>query len=110
MILKDLYCQNLLPVKVFCDNNSTIKIVVNPIFHERTKHLNIDLHFVREIIISCVIEIVKIDSADQATNLLTKGLDTQQHNFFVLNCNLLTYSIIRLRESVKNMFSSGNIT
>ncbi|GJX51286.1 hypothetical protein Tco_0278131 [Tanacetum coccineum] len=43
-ILKDLYCSNLLPVKVFCDNNSIIRIAANPIFHERTKHLEIDLY------------------------------------------------------------------
>ncbi|GKC99434.1 ribonuclease H-like domain-containing protein, partial [Tanacetum coccineum] len=42
-ILKDFKCYNLLPVKVFCDNNSAIKIVANLIYHERTKHLEIDL-------------------------------------------------------------------
>ncbi|GJT32897.1 putative RNA-directed DNA polymerase [Tanacetum coccineum] len=47
-ILKDLDCSNLLPVKVFCDNSSAIKIADNPVFHERTKHLEIDLYFVRE--------------------------------------------------------------
>nr|GEZ33312.1 ribonuclease H-like domain-containing protein [Tanacetum cinerariifolium] len=50
--LKDLKCSNLLPVKVFCDSNSAIKIAINLIFHERTKHLEIDLHFVREKIIA----------------------------------------------------------
>ncbi|GJX96018.1 ribonuclease H-like domain-containing protein [Tanacetum coccineum] len=38
---------NLLPVKVFRDNSLAIKIAANPIFYERTKHLEIDLHFVR---------------------------------------------------------------
>ncbi|GJV62160.1 ribonuclease H-like domain-containing protein [Tanacetum coccineum] len=51
-ILNDLDCSNLLPVKVFCDNNSAIKIAANPIFHERTKHLEIDLPFVREKILA----------------------------------------------------------
>nr|GEU38285.1 hypothetical protein [Tanacetum cinerariifolium] len=47
-ILIELKCSNLLPVKVFCDNNSAIKFAANPIFHERTKHHEIDLHFVKE--------------------------------------------------------------
>lgn len=47
-ILKDLQCINLLPVDMHCDSNSAIKIAANPVFHERTKHLEIDLHFVRE--------------------------------------------------------------
>ncbi|GJW74648.1 ribonuclease H-like domain-containing protein [Tanacetum coccineum] len=46
-ILKDLQIENLLRVSLHCDNNSAIKIAANPVFHERTKHLEIDLHFVR---------------------------------------------------------------
>ncbi|GJS81200.1 ribonuclease H-like domain-containing protein [Tanacetum coccineum] len=42
-ILKDLQIGNLLPHSLRCDSNSTIKIDVNPVFHERTKHLEIDL-------------------------------------------------------------------
>nr|GFC31060.1 ribonuclease H-like domain-containing protein [Tanacetum cinerariifolium] len=79
-ILKDLDCSNLLPVKVFCDNSSTIKIVANPVFHERTKHLEIDLHFVREKILAGVIKTKKIDNANQIKDILTKGLDIKQHN------------------------------
>ncbi|GJR93404.1 ribonuclease H-like domain-containing protein [Tanacetum coccineum] len=47
-ILKDLNVENLLPVSLHCDSNSAIKIAANPVFHERTKHLQKDLHFVRE--------------------------------------------------------------
>ncbi|GJV27896.1 ribonuclease H-like domain-containing protein [Tanacetum coccineum] len=46
-ILKDLNIENILPVTLYCDSNSAIKIAANPVFHERTKHLEIDLHFVR---------------------------------------------------------------
>nr|GFD16090.1 uncharacterized mitochondrial protein AtMg00810-like [Tanacetum cinerariifolium] len=47
-ILKELNWKHLLPVNLFCDSQAAIKIAVNPVFHERTKHLEIDLHFVRE--------------------------------------------------------------
>nr|GEV93920.1 hypothetical protein [Tanacetum cinerariifolium] len=46
-ILTNLNCNKLLPVKVFCDNKSIIKIAANLSFHGRTKHLEIDLHFAR---------------------------------------------------------------
>ncbi|GJV05578.1 ribonuclease H-like domain-containing protein [Tanacetum coccineum] len=88
-ILKDLDCSNLLPVKVFCDNNSAIKIVANPVFHERTKHLEIDLHFVREKILARVIKTEKIDTANQITDILTKGLDIKQHNLLCSKLNLV---------------------
>ncbi|GKE63013.1 ribonuclease H-like domain-containing protein [Tanacetum coccineum] len=88
-ILKDLKCFNLLLVKVFSDSNSAIKIAANPIFHERTKHLEIDLHFVREKIVSGVIEIVKIETAYQIADILTKGLDTKQHNLLCYKMGLI---------------------
>ncbi|GJT64968.1 ribonuclease H-like domain-containing protein [Tanacetum coccineum] len=78
-ILKDLQFENLLPVSLHCDSNSAIKITVNPVFHERTKHLEINLHFVREKILKGVVKTVKVDSANQIADILTKGLDTIQH-------------------------------
>ncbi|GJU00031.1 putative RNA-directed DNA polymerase [Tanacetum coccineum] len=82
-ILKDLQCNDLLPVDLFCDSNSAIKIAANPVFHERTKHLEIDLHFVREKFLNGVVKTVKVDTANQIADIFTKGLDTLQHNFLV---------------------------
>ncbi|GKE75598.1 hypothetical protein Tco_1537639 [Tanacetum coccineum] len=73
-ILKDLHCENLLPDKLFCDSNPAIKIAVNPVFHERTKHLEIDLHFVREKILNGVFKTMEVDSTNQIADILTKGL------------------------------------
>ncbi|TMW88500.1 hypothetical protein EJD97_018495 [Solanum chilense] len=36
------------PVNMICDSKTAIKIAANPIFHERTKHFDIDCHFVQE--------------------------------------------------------------
>ncbi|GJW65017.1 ribonuclease H-like domain-containing protein [Tanacetum coccineum] len=57
--LKDLQVENLLPVSLHYDSNSAIKIAANQVFHKRTKHLEIDLHFVREKILNGVVKIVK---------------------------------------------------
>ncbi|GKB55722.1 ribonuclease H-like domain-containing protein, partial [Tanacetum coccineum] len=79
--LKDLKIKNLLPVNLHCDSNSAIKIASNPIFHERTKHLEIDLHFVRDFL-KGVVKTVKVDYANQITDVFTKGLGIVQHNCF----------------------------
>ncbi|GJT38309.1 ribonuclease H-like domain-containing protein [Tanacetum coccineum] len=60
-------------------SQAAIKILANHVFHERTKHLEIDLHFVRYKIIYCVIETKKISSSEQTADVLTKGLDKIQH-------------------------------
>ncbi|GJX39257.1 hypothetical protein Tco_0252560 [Tanacetum coccineum] len=77
--LKDFQIENLLPVLLHCDSNSAIKIAANPVFHERTKHLEIVLHFVREKVLKGVVKTVKVNSANQIADILTKWLDTVQH-------------------------------
>ncbi|GKE92752.1 hypothetical protein Tco_1573847 [Tanacetum coccineum] len=88
-ILKDLNLGNILPVNVFCDSQAAIKIAANPVFHERTKHLEIDLHFVRDKVLSGVIKTQKISSADQVADIFTKGLDKMQHEFLVSKLGLV---------------------
>ncbi|GKB12770.1 hypothetical protein Tco_0846693 [Tanacetum coccineum] len=80
---KDLQIENLLPISLHCDSNSAIKIAANLVFHKRTKHLEIDLHFIREFFLKGVVKTVKVDSANQIADILTKGLDTIRHSELV---------------------------
>ncbi|GKF00708.1 ribonuclease H-like domain-containing protein, partial [Tanacetum coccineum] len=47
-LLSDLGVEGLLPVTLYCDSTSAIQIAANPVFHEKTKHFEIDVHLVRE--------------------------------------------------------------
>ena len=47
-LLADLFISIKLPVEVHCDNISATYLAANPINHVRTKHLEVDLHFIRE--------------------------------------------------------------
>lgn len=76
-----LVIKDLTPVKLFCDNESTIKLGLNPIFHERTKHFKIYVDFVKEKIENGIVKVIKIDSLIQNDDILTKSLTSLQHDF-----------------------------
>ena len=47
-LLSDMEIKNQDPIKMFCDNQAARHIASNPVFHERTKHIEVDCHFIRE--------------------------------------------------------------
>lgn len=47
-LLADLDIHIPMPITLYCDNKATQYIAANPVFHERTKHLKIDCHFIRD--------------------------------------------------------------
>lgn len=58
-------------------------------FHEKTKHFEIDLHFVREKITNGVLKVEKIVSSKQRADMLTKFLSVSQHNFLIDEIGLI---------------------
>ncbi|GKA28268.1 ribonuclease H-like domain-containing protein [Tanacetum coccineum] len=100
-ILKDLNIENILPVKLYCDSNSVIKIASNLVFHERIKHLEIDVHFVREKILKGIVKTIKVDSVNQITDIFTKGLDTFQHKSFMEKLRLFDIYQVEIKGDVK---------
>jgi hypothetical protein len=57
-----------------CDNSSAIKLARNPVFHARSKHIELHHHFIRERIIEGEIDVDYISTEDQPADLLTKAL------------------------------------
>nr|AEJ72555.1 putative retroelement polyprotein [Malus domestica] len=88
-LLNDLGFKRTLPMPLFCDNQAAIYIASNPVFHERTKHIEMDCHFVREKTQSDVIQHVFVRSTDQLADIFTKGLCRVQFNTLLVQLGLM---------------------
>ena len=59
---------------IFCDNVSSVHLASNPIKHQRTKHVELDLHFVREKVALGQVKVLHVPSSYQYADIFTKGL------------------------------------
>jgi hypothetical protein len=73
-LLQDLQLSCIKPPVIYCDNQSALHIAANPVFHERTKHLEIDCHLVRENLQVGVMKLLPITSQNQIADFFTKSL------------------------------------
>lgn len=62
------------PTPIYCDNQSSIKLSYNPVFHEKSKHFEIDYHFTRQKVENNTLRVEYISSQDQPADILTKSL------------------------------------
>ena len=82
--LKRLMCELLQEsekcITIFADNQSSMALAKNPIFHKRTKHIDIQHHFIREAIEDCHIELCYCPTENMVADVLTKELAKPKHN------------------------------
>ena len=73
-LLQDFQVPFQAPAMVYCDSRSALHLAVNPVFHERSKHIELDCHIVREKIRLGLIHLLTIRTHAQIANLCTKAL------------------------------------
>ncbi|GJU16611.1 hypothetical protein Tco_1144577 [Tanacetum coccineum] len=73
------YGLNFMNTKIYIDNESTICIVNNPVFHSKTKHIAIRHHFIRDAYEKKLIQVLKIHTDDNVADLLTKAFEVSRY-------------------------------
>ncbi|XP_042987265.1 secreted RxLR effector protein 161-like [Carya illinoinensis] len=82
-LLEELGFPQTTSTPLHVDNISAIQIATNPVFHERTKHIEVDCHYIRDTLESRVISLPHISSDLQVADVFTKAMTRQQHQFLV---------------------------
>lgn len=80
-LLNDLGFPCVKPTMLKIDNQSAIQLIKNPVFHRRTKHIEIQWHFAREKYQNGVIEVDYVPSKQQLADIMTKALPRVQHEW-----------------------------
>jgi hypothetical protein len=99
MLFQELHLYLPHPPTLWCDNLGALSLTYNPMYHARTKHIEVDYHFIREKVGSKDISTRYISTLDQIAKLFTKGLTTSRFLFLRDKLHLCSPPV-SLREDV----------
>lgn len=73
---------------VWCDNSGAIAVALNPVYHGRTKHIEIDVHYIRDKVKDETLEVRYVPTQDQMADIMTKPLTGQNFKQLVGKLNI----------------------
>jgi hypothetical protein len=93
-------------IVIYCDNISSILLANNPVYHAKTKHIEVHYHFIREKVITKEIDLIHVSTKDQVANIFTKALSTDKLKKFRKMLSVLEVDL-SLRGNVENSSSTS---
>jgi len=92
-LLQELHNPLTTSTLVYCDNVSAVYLSTNPVQHQRTKHVEIDLHFVRERVAIGDVRVLHVPTTSQFADIFTKGLPTSVFSEFRSSLNICSIDV-----------------
>jgi hypothetical protein len=93
-------------VVIYCDNISSILLTNNPVYHGRTKHIEVHYHFIRKKVLAKEIDLIHVSTEDQVADIFTKALGTDKLKKFRQMLSVLEVDL-SLRGNVENSSSTN---
>ncbi|KYN08004.1 Copia protein [Cyphomyrmex costatus] len=95
--LKEVGMTSFAKVLLHNDNQSAGKLAVNPVYHSRSKHIDIKCHFIRQAFTEHEIELTYTPTEEMRADVLTKALPSAKHHFCVDGIGIKVIDISRIR-------------
>eukprot|EP00253_Pinus_taeda_P031672 PITA_31672 len=73
-MLADMHASQTGPTSLFCDNQGVLKLAKNPVFHERTKHVETHCHYIRQLVEDESVQLRYVPTTEQPADIFTKPL------------------------------------
>jgi len=94
------------PVIIYYDNISSILLANNPVYHVRTKHIEVHYHFIKKKVLAKEIDLIHVNTKDQVADIFTKALGTDKLRKFRKMLGVLKVDL-SLKGNVENSSSTS---
>lgn len=88
-LLEELYIAVEPPIKIYCDNKVAISISLTPVQHDRTKHVEVGRHFIKEKVDEGTICMTYVSTKEKTADILTKRLSRQDFDDLVCKLDMI---------------------
>ena len=97
-LLADLFDHEMDPIIIHCDNQSYVKLSENPVFHDRSKHIEIKYHYIKDMVQRKAVHVQYLPTHEQIADIFTKLLAKTKFEYFRERLGLVENTSLTERE------------